>query len=96
MAEFWGLNAISARMGVHPKTLLRWHRERRFFMYERRRRLSMERKARRSWYTNDELIARWELAQCHADWRSRYAKPQDASPRRRVDSAPSTSAEVGA
>ena len=80
MPDYWGLDAIAKRMNVHFTTLLRWHRTQHFFMYERRRVLTRGRKPRRIWYTNDELITRWEVAQCALHWRARHAKPPTDNP----------------
>lgn len=84
MAEYWGLEAIARRVGVHVKTLLRLYDAQRFLMFQRYRALP-PRKPRKTWYTNDELIARWQVAQCASQWRVRDAKRQASKRGRRVD-----------
>ena len=87
MSDYWGLDGISRRLAINPSTLLRWYTTRRFLMFQRHRSTN-GRKPRRTWYTNDELITRWELLQCATQWRARDAKRQ-ASQRVRALDAPS-------
>jgi uncharacterized protein YjcR len=60
MADYFGVNAIAARMGVDPVTIRRWHRRRNFLIYRRWNTVSK----RQVWYTNDALIFAWEREQC--------------------------------
>lgn len=61
MADYFGLEAIAQRMNVETRTIQRWAKDQRFLMYRRRR-------GKHSyWYTNDELILRWESAKCVID-----------------------------
>lgn len=62
MAEYYSLDVIGQRMGVHSGTVWRWWRTRRFLMYRRRR------LGRTIWYTNDDLIKTWEITQCAKDF----------------------------
>lgn len=86
MADYWGLEAIAARMGVSRDTLLRWYDEQRFLMYKRWRKQGA-RKAQHVWFTDDELIARWMTAQCHAQWRERRRTRPVSPPGSTVDDA---------
>jgi len=64
MAEYWGLKAICARNGwKHPTTPVRQIKQNGFLMFQRRR----GKHPRRIWYTNDQLIAAWEISRCKAD-----------------------------
>ena len=62
VADYWGCEAIGARMGVKGKTIRAWHRTQSFLMYKRTRW-----KLKPCWYTNDVLIQTWELAKCRQD-----------------------------
>jgi len=57
------LKEISKRLGVSPKTVLRWFMDRGLPMYRRKRGIY------RYWYTNERLIVGWELAQADLDRR---------------------------
>ena len=64
MAEYWGLKEICDRMQwKHPTTPVRQMKQSGFLMFMRRR----GKHPRRIWYTNDQLIAAWEIARCKAD-----------------------------
>jgi hypothetical protein len=59
--NYWGLKAICERMGwKDPSTPVRQFRDNGFLMYRRRR----GKHPKPVWYTNDQLIAAWEIAQC--------------------------------
>jgi hypothetical protein len=61
MADHWGLKAICERMGWKDlSTPVRQFRDNGFLMYRRRR----GKHPKPLWYTNDQLIAAWEIAQC--------------------------------
>jgi hypothetical protein len=63
MADYWGLDAIALRLGVKKSTVHTWWSDRAFLMYRRRRTGHLM----PLWYTNDQLIATWELSQCAKD-----------------------------
>ena len=91
MAMYYGLKAIAARMGCSSNALMTSLYERhRFLMYRRWLVLPSSRKPRLVWITNDELITRWELAQCPAQYAARPPRPRKA-----LDRASRTSAESG-
>ena len=87
MAEYWGLDAIAKRLGMHTTTLQRLYQRQRFLMFQRRHRIGLKGKFRVVWYTNDELIGRWEMMQCAVQWRIRMARSLSAQPERGVDTS---------
>jgi len=68
VAEYIGLVAISKRLGIGRTTLLRWHERFGVLMYPRHR------GPRRVWYSNDTLIAAWEMARCRVAHVEKYAR----------------------
>ena len=61
MADYWGLKAICDRMSWKDlNTPVRQFRDNGFLMYRRRK----GKYPKKVWYTNDQLIAAWEVAQC--------------------------------
>ena len=92
MAMYYGLKAIAARMGCSSTALMTSLYERpRFLMYRRWLVLPTSRKPRLVWITNDELITRWETAQCLAQYAARPPKQRmtlDTTARTRAQSAP--------
>ena len=63
MADYWGQQAIAARLSVSETTVEHWRRTRGLLMYARRKPGS----PRLWWYSNDALIVAWEHKQCLAD-----------------------------
>jgi hypothetical protein len=62
--EYWGIKEINARMGwKHPTTPVEQLKQNGFLMFKRRR----GKYPRLYWYTNDSLIAAYEIARCKAD-----------------------------
>jgi transposase len=96
VADYWGLDAIAERVGVHVVTLYRIYGRQRFLMYQRYRKPRGGKKPRLTWYTNDELILRWEVAQCGAQWRDKAPRLKAANRGRGVDKMASNDAGVGA
>ena len=61
MAEYWGLAAICKRMSwKHPDTPIRQMKQHGYLMMKRRR----GQNPRMWWYTDDNLIRMWMMAQC--------------------------------
>jgi hypothetical protein len=59
--NYWGLKAICKRMGWKDlSTPVRQFRDNGFLMYRRRK----GKHPKPVWYTNDQLITAWEIAQC--------------------------------
>jgi hypothetical protein len=84
--EYFGLGAIADRMGVTKNTLLKWHRDRAFLMYPRRR------GPRTVWYSNDTLIASWEVARCRLAYDDKYRHGRTLLARPKPSSASMASA----
>jgi hypothetical protein len=71
MADHWGLKAICTRMDWKDlSTPVRQFRDNGFLMYRRRR----GKHPKPLWYTNDQLIAAWEIAQCRVAREALLAK----------------------
>jgi hypothetical protein len=68
VAEFWGIKTIAKRLGVAPSTAMLWYERRGLLMFTRRR------GPRFYWWTNDELINQWLVAQCVAERNLRAEK----------------------
>lgn len=72
MHEYWGAQAIGERLGVSKETVYRWWHKRGLLMYKRPMcrttpaSLGRNHHWSRIWYTNDDLIRIWEIAQVHA------------------------------
>ncbi len=63
MADYWGLVAISSRMGWRSKdTPVKQKLSNNFLMYRRRKGSD----PRWRWYTHDGLIQAWEISMCQA------------------------------
>jgi len=61
MADYWGLKAISERLGWKDlSTPIRQFKNNEFLMYKRRR----GKHPKQLRYTNDQLVTAWEVAQC--------------------------------
>jgi DNA-binding MurR/RpiR family transcriptional regulator len=83
VADYFGVNAIARRMSVHGDTIRRWHRQLGFLMYRRFYRHPVQ-GVKRVWYTNDQLIQAWEIAQARRDLKltlDARTKPQPQSRR---------------
>ena len=72
MAELWGLKAIAKRLGVAPSTAMLWYERRGLLMFTRRR------GPRFYWYTTDELLNQWLVAQCAAERQQRLERKNQA------------------
>ena len=73
MAEYWGLKAICERKGWKDlNTAVRQFRDNGFLMYRRRK----GKHPKPVWYTNDQLITAWEIAQCKLAREALLAKEQ--------------------
>ena len=68
MADYYGLDAIGARLGVTRQTVAEWKDTHGFLMYPRRQGF------RTIWYTNDQLILAWEKARALAAPRLRFPR----------------------
>lgn len=85
MADFWGLDAIARRLDISRPTLRKMYAEQRFAMFKRWKSLPRGSKPRLLWYTNDELITRWELAQCSLQHKQASAARRPSKPSPDVD-----------
>ena len=65
--EYWGVAAIAKRLSVSPEGLRALHRRDAFLMFRRRRARVGRGRSPVTWYTNEALIQRWELARCRLD-----------------------------
>ena len=68
LTEYWGVKAIAKRLGVAPSTATLWYETRGLLMFTRRR------GPRFYWYTTDELLNQWLVAQCAAERKLRLEK----------------------
>jgi hypothetical protein len=78
-AEFWGMEAIPARMGVATNTLYRWHQRQAFPLLRRGvtgqsplGRLRQRRLGRPVRFTTEALIQKWYEQLAAAQWTARY------------------------
>ena len=70
MADIWGIKAIAAKLGVHRSTAMLWYETRGLLMFTRRR------GPRFYWYSTDELLNQWLVAQCAAERKLRLDRKQ--------------------
>ena len=90
MADYWGMAAISKRLSCSESTLKTWHRDKGFLMYRRKQAPGQFSK----WYTNDNLIATWELARCQQD-RSRPWLKRPAQTARSAEQSHNVRSQTG-
>jgi hypothetical protein len=69
--EYWGLENIAKRMHISVPTLRKRYVREAFLMFIAFPPRSRPGAMRWRWYTNDSLIAIWEVARCGQD-RARY------------------------
>src|SRR5262245_31870104 len=76
MAEYWGLKAICERLSWKDlNTPVRQFRDNGFLMYRRRK----GKYPKKVWYTNDQLITAWEVAQCKVAREELLAKKSNSN-----------------
>ena len=67
LSEYWGIDAISKRLGVSRPTVQRLHLGAGLLMYRRTLKGVAKGRRRWVWYTSDDLLRMWEIARCQAD-----------------------------
>ena len=72
MAEYWGVKAIAKRLGVARSTVMLWYERRGLLMLMRRR------GPRDYWWTDENLLNQWLVAQCIAERQLRLDRKKQA------------------